>query len=241
MEYRYTAIILGKRETGETDRLYTLYTREAGKVTTLAKGVRKPNAKLAAQLENGYQTGVTVIRGRGIGKIAGAIAEERFNALREDFLVYRSLLATLDRVRTITELEEKDTEIYDLLQQFLTLSEKLVKQGKREMYFFLRECFLLQLYSTLGYHIDTARCIATGEKLAVNQKYVFSPRDGACVVATVGRAYPQTVPVSQNAIKVLRLILTNSLEALLKIQDAYLETRAIGQVAEGLYRWTIRH
>ncbi len=52
MEYRYTAIVLGKKEVGETDRLYTFYTREQGKVRVVAKGVRKPEAKLAGQLEN---------------------------------------------------------------------------------------------------------------------------------------------------------------------------------------------
>lgn len=241
MEYRYTAIVLGKRETGETDRLYTLYTREAGKVTTMARGVRKPTAKLAAQLENGSQVGVTVIRGRGIGKLAGAMAEERFPALRTDYQVYRAVLNTLDRVRTLTEPDESDREVYDLLQEFLTLSETLIQQGKKDQFFFLRECFLLKLYSYLGYHIDTQRCIVTGEKLTRGQRYAFSPRDGACLVAREAHKYPAAVPVSENAVVLLRLILTNSLPSLLKLSDAPQETKNIARVSEALYRWTIRH
>jgi DNA repair protein RecO (recombination protein O) len=241
MEYRYTAIVLGKRETGETDRLYTLYTREAGKITTMAKGVRKPTAKLASQLENGSQVGVTVIRGRGIGKIAGAIAEERFSSLRSDYEVYQLILTTLDRVRTLTEPEESDFEVYDLLQQFLHLSEELLKNEKRAQFFFLRECFLLQLYSLLGYHIDTHHCIATGEKLTRGQRYMFSPRDGACILAQEAHKYPQAVPVSEDAIVLLRLILTNTLASLLKLVDAHKETKTLGRIAEALYRWTIRH
>lgn len=241
MEHRYTAIVLGKRETGETDRLYTLYTREAGKVTTMAKGVRKPTAKLASQLENGSKVGVTVIKGRGIGKVAGAIAEERFPSLREDYEVYQLVLSTLDRVRTLTEPEEADSEVYDLLEQFLRLSEKLIAADKREQFFFLRESFLLKLYSYLGYHIDTHHCIATGEKLTRGKKYMFSPQDGACVVASVAHKYPQAVAVSEDTVVVLRLILTNSLASLLKLVDAPKETKRIARVAEALYRWTIRH
>ncbi len=241
MEYRYTAIVLGKRETGETDRLYTLYTREHGKVTTLAKGVRKPTAKLASQLENGSQVGVTIIKGRGIGKIAGAIAEERFLSLRQDYEVYQTLMNTLDRVRTLTEPEESDFEIYDLLQQFLTLSEELIKTNKKTQFFFLRECFLLQLYSFLGYQIDTRHCIATGIKLTRGERYMFSPRDGACILATEAHKYPQAVPVSEDAIVLLRVILTNSLSSLLKLSDAPKETNNIARIAEALYRWTIRH
>lgn len=241
MEYRYTAIVLGKRETGETDRLYTLYTKEAGKITTMARGVRKPTAKLAAQLENGSQVGVTVIRGRGIGKLAGATAEEHFPALRTDYEVYRLVLSTLDRVRTLTEPEESDDEVYTLLQQFLHLSETLIQDEKKEKFFFLRECFLLKLYSILGYHIDTKHCIATGEKLARGTRYVFSPQDGACLKAEEAHKYPQSVPVSEDAIVLLRLILTNNLGSLLKLSDAPKETKNIGRVAEALYRWTIRH
>jgi DNA repair protein RecO (recombination protein O) len=241
MEYRYTAIALGKRETGETDRLYTFYTREAGKLTAIAKGVRKPTAKLAAQLENGSKVGITVIKGRGIGKIAGAIAEERFPALRSNYDIYQLVLSTLDRVRTLTEPEEGDQEVYDLLEQFLTLSDQLVKEEKTEKFFFLRESFLLQLYSALGYHLDTHRCIATGEKLTRGQRYMFSPRDGACVLAQEAHKYPQSVPVSENTIILLRLILTNSLPSLLKLSDAPQETKNIARVAEALYRWTIRH
>lgn len=241
MEYRYTAIVLGKRETGETDRLYTFYTREAGKITTLAKGVRKSTAKLAAQLENGSQVGVTIIKGRGIGKLAGAIAEERFPALRKEYDVYHAVLQTLDRVRTLTEPEESDTVIYDLTRQFLEMSERLVQEGKKEQFFFLRECFLLQLYSALGYEINTRHCIATGEKLTRGQKYLFSPRDGACLVAREVQKYPQSVPVSEDALVLLRLILTNNLPSLLKLANASKETKNIARVAESLYRWTIRH
>ena len=241
MEYRYTAIVLSKRETGETDRLYTFYTQEVGKIVAMAKGVRKPTAKLASQLENGFQVGITVIKGRGIGKIAGAIAEERFPHLREDYQVYRSLLQTLDRVRILTEPEEGDRQVYTLLHDFLALSETLLKNKTPEKYFFLRECFLLKLYSILGYHIDTARCIATGEKLKTGQKYVFSPRDGACVIAGVARSYAGTIPVTENTIKMLRLILKNTLPSLVKLVPLPAETKRVAQVAESLYQWTIHH
>lgn len=241
MEYRYTAVVLGKKETGETDRLYTLYTEEAGKMSVMAKGVRKPVAKLAAQLENGTLLGVTVIRGRGIGKIAGAIAEERFTALREDHEILHSLLRTLERVRLLTEPDESDPVIFSLLTSFLELGDQAVKQAKREQFLFLRECFLLKLYSALGYHINTTRCLETGEKLIAGQRYVFSPKDGACILFEQGRKYPDALFVSEKTIKLLRLILNNTLESLLKIRNAEEETKNIARVGEGLYRWTIRH
>lgn len=47
MEYRYTALVLRKKEVGETDRLYTFYTKEQGKVRAVARGIRKSGARLS--------------------------------------------------------------------------------------------------------------------------------------------------------------------------------------------------
>ena len=65
MEYRYTAIVLKKREIGETDRLYTFMTREGGKVRAKAVGVRKSEAKLASSLETLMLSDIAIVRGKG--------------------------------------------------------------------------------------------------------------------------------------------------------------------------------
>ena len=40
--YRLSAIILRRRDMGEADRLLTVFARDQGKLTLLAKGVRTP-------------------------------------------------------------------------------------------------------------------------------------------------------------------------------------------------------
>ena len=42
MDYKYNGIILSKKDVAETDRIYSIYTREAGKIRVLGKGVRNP-------------------------------------------------------------------------------------------------------------------------------------------------------------------------------------------------------
>src|SRR3977135_3661244 len=48
--YRDSAVVLRKLDYGESDRIYTLLTREHGKVGALARGVRRPTSRLAAAL-----------------------------------------------------------------------------------------------------------------------------------------------------------------------------------------------
>ena len=112
MEYRYTAIVLKNREVGETDRLYTFYTKEQGKIRAVAKGIRKSGAKLASQLENGMRADVAVARTRGTGKITGALAEESYPNFRVRFGMLRTVLSSLDRFERLIQFDESDQELY---------------------------------------------------------------------------------------------------------------------------------
>ncbi len=49
--YRLTAIILKRKNTGESDRVITVFSKEKGKVRLLAKGVRSIRSRRASYLE----------------------------------------------------------------------------------------------------------------------------------------------------------------------------------------------
>ena len=51
--YRTEAIILRRTNYGEADRVISLITPDRGKISGIAKGVRKPKSKLAGGLELG--------------------------------------------------------------------------------------------------------------------------------------------------------------------------------------------
>ena len=48
--YRVSAIVLKRHDQGEADRLLTVFTRDRGKLTLLAKGVRKPASRKAGHI-----------------------------------------------------------------------------------------------------------------------------------------------------------------------------------------------
>ena len=64
------------------DRLYSIYTNEAGKIRVLGKGVRNPNAKLAGSLESVTYSEINVSRTKGLGKITSAVASNSFLAIK---------------------------------------------------------------------------------------------------------------------------------------------------------------
>lgn len=237
MEYRANAIVLKKKEVGETDRLYTLFTDNHGKIQVVAKGVRKSEAKLAGQLENFTLAQIMIVKGRGTGKIAGAVAEKSFIHLRSDVDILKRVLDAVNNFERLVGLDEKDDELFHLLENYLTLANDLVKENKKEKMFLLTEGFLFQLFAHLGYEIETGVCAVSGEKLKTGENYFFSPSSGGILRSEHVHGAKGAFPISENAIKLIRLILGNKLESLARIQLAEGQLREIRQVSTRFYQW----
>ena len=69
---------------GETDRILTLLTRHFGKVSVVAKGIRKPTSRLAGHAEPLTHATYQLARGRNLDVLTGADSRALYRALRED-------------------------------------------------------------------------------------------------------------------------------------------------------------
>jgi DNA repair protein RecO (recombination protein O) len=237
MELRYNAIILKKKEVGETDRLYTLYTEGAGKIQVVAKGVRKSEAKLAGQLETLMQGLIIIVKGRGAGKIAGAVAEKNFIALRSDLDMLRRVLETVAIFDRLVGFEDADPELFALLQSYLVLADECARESKKEKVLLLSEGFLFQLFAHLGYAIETGVCAVSGERLPSGEKHFFSPSAGGILLGQHTYTTEGAFRISENVIKLIRLFLHNRLETLVKVTVSSDELRETRQVATRFFQW----
>ncbi len=62
--YRTQGIILGKVDRGESDRLFTIYTKDYGIINLLARSERKIKSKLRSGLELFYLSEIEFIQGK---------------------------------------------------------------------------------------------------------------------------------------------------------------------------------
>ncbi|MFZ2187060.1 MAG: DNA repair protein RecO [Candidatus Moraniibacteriota bacterium] len=237
MELRYNAIVIRKKEVGETDRLYTLYTAEQGKVQLVAKGVRKSEAKLAGQLETLMQGLVIVVKGRGTGRIAGAVAEKNFLHLRTDLDILKRILETVSIFERLIEWDEPDRELFQLLGTYLSLADDLARERKKEKIFLLTEGFLIQLFAHLGYAIETDRCAVSGKKLQSGEQHFFSPSAGGMLAGQRTHGAEHVFPVSENTIKLIRLFLGNRLETLSRVKVEPAALREVHLVVTRFFQW----
>src|ERR1700737_397182 len=75
--YREEAVVLRKLDYGEADRIYTLLTKDHGKIGAIARGVRKTSSKLASALEVYSQVDIQLAHGRNLDVIAQVIRKPK--------------------------------------------------------------------------------------------------------------------------------------------------------------------
>ena len=247
MQLSYTALVLRKYDTGETDRVYSLLTKEGGKVRAVARGVRKPEAKLAGQLETLSLASVSIMRSRGRGNISGAIAEEFFPNIRKDEMALRAALEAVSVIDRRMEEGEPDMETFALLLGFLRALEivsALPREGNDEEMRFAEKVFLLsqgffwKLLDRLGYRIEAKRCAVGEEVLVAGERYSFSSDVGGIVCVRHRERASIALPFSESAVKFLRLLFVNSLASLPKLSIDRETTLSLRRALKSFLDWT---
>lgn len=237
MDYKYTGIIMNKRNVGETDRLYTIYTEESGKVRFLGKGVRKPNAKLAGSLEPTTLAEIFVAKSRGMGKITGAI-------IAENFLGLKSNLEALSRINQIFRIferviseQEQDKEIFEILLGFMRGLDRLSKEEKSEDKMdLLMLGFVFKLLSATGYRLEVEKCVSCESRLQPENNY-FSAGKGGVLCQKCHRQENKRIKISSESIKLIRIFLKNKIDNLTKLQVAQKDMNNLKVIAQEALNW----
>jgi DNA repair protein RecO (recombination protein O) len=112
--YNDSGIVLRRTDIRDSDRILTILTRSHGKISALARGLRKPTAKLAAHVDLFAQAEMSFVSGYNLEILTGAVRSP--DSYFDDgiaALTYASLLTeVIDRT---TEPSAPVPELYDLL------------------------------------------------------------------------------------------------------------------------------
>jgi len=113
--YKTDAIVLRARSLGEADKIFTLFTRERGKIDAVGKGVRRAQSRLGGRLEFGCEAALTMHRGRSLDVVTGAeLVRSRFLALAAPG-AYATAHVIVELVDAFCEPDHPEPEIYRLL------------------------------------------------------------------------------------------------------------------------------
>lgn len=228
--YRATAVVLRRINYGETDRILTLYTREHGRISAIAKGSRKPVSRLAAGTELFTFGRYLLATGKTLEVVTQSETRESFPNIRADInrIAYATYMAEL--VNETVEDRDPNPDLFDTV-----LSNLYLLEGGVDPEVVIR-VFELQLMASSGYkpHIEScARCGAPPPK----QRIAFSPSVGGVVCGACGSMPEDVIYIHPQTL--------TAMSALLIAEPAQIrETKLLSGVRKemaSVMKWYIRY
>lgn len=206
MTYNTEGIILRYRDIGEYDRIYSVLTRDYGKVDAWAQGVRKPQSKLVAHLQPLYFCDFMFARGRRFDRVAQVRVQNRFGQLWIDLEklskgVYIAALADI-----VLRPGTREHSVFDLFFSTLTLLEK--GDGALEL------MFSIKLLRESGFSPELKNCVLCKKEAVGLGRYFDAIRGGVICNDCFVHAGAEAFQVSSLTLETMETILNSPLARL---------------------------
>jgi DNA repair protein RecO (recombination protein O) len=217
--------VLRSRDYGEGHRLQTLFTREEGKILAVAKGIKKPRAKLAASLQHFTLGEMQLARGRRFDIITQVHVLNPHYGLRTslDALMYASYFAELFD-ESLAERQPHGA-LFDLLVDVLS------RLAAGETPDILARYVEISLIALLGYLPQLTRCAHCQTPLLQQDEngtarwpvwLGFSSSQGGALCLDCLPGVPGAKRIAAGTVQVAQLLLTKGTDA---IKDTPLSPR----------------
>ncbi|HUA75334.1 MAG TPA: DNA repair protein RecO [Solirubrobacteraceae bacterium] len=119
------AVVLRSIRYGEADRILHLYTPARGRVSAIAKGVRRARSRFGGRLEPFFRLRIELHEGRGeLLTVTGAETLDGYPRLREDARALDAAARACDAVGRLFETSEPHPGVFNLLCRKLTLLDQ---------------------------------------------------------------------------------------------------------------------
>lgn len=198
--YRTKGIVLSKRDSGEADQIFVLYTQDFGKIEVVGKAIRKITSKLRASIDVFYFIELEFIQGKNRKILTDAILLNKLSRVAKIFQI----------VEKLTTNQEKDEKIWSLI---ISVVKKLsVSDTDNNEIFF--QYFLWNFFTLLGYSPELYTCTICAKKL-LPEIFFLSPEHGGVVCLRCCN-FP-AINISVDSVKLIRFFIKEPIEKVEKL------------------------
>ncbi len=164
-QFKTEAVVLRTFRYGEADRILHLYTSERGRVSAIAKGVRRVKSRFGGRLEPLFRVNLVLHEGRGeLCTVTQAETVAAHGALRERREALERASQACDAVLRLLDSQEPNRPAYNLLCRELQLldADPAAGIGNRGRAHAL--AFRLKLLLAAGFAPELAACASCGDR-----------------------------------------------------------------------------
>jgi DNA repair protein RecO (recombination protein O) len=155
------AVVLRSMRYGEADRILHVYTPHRGRVSAIAKGVRRARSRFGGRLEPFFRLRIELHEGRGeLLTVTGAQTVNGHAGLREDARALDAAARACDAVGRLFETSEPHPGVFNLLCRKLSLLDENPAGATRASAL----AFRLKLLVAAGLAPQLGACACCGER-----------------------------------------------------------------------------
>ena len=113
--YTASGIVLRRIDLGEKDRILTVFTKEHGKLSAVAKGSRRPGSRLSGASEPFTYSKMFLATGRDLDVLSQAEVKESFPNIKAAMASVAYAVYLLELADRFTEERHPNPELFDTL------------------------------------------------------------------------------------------------------------------------------
>ena len=241
-DYKTEVIILRAWKSKEYDRIYSVFSREHGKMRVVGIGTRRPKAKLASGLEPLTRSDIFLVKCRALDRVKGTIVLRQYTSLKQHLDHLVSSKKTVSILEKLLGDNEASEEIFVAMKDYFKLIDKM-----SEAHLLMEQCHKqiggniitkdlpvwqlaqLALFWKIiywnGYFPRFRHCTYCDRKIEERDRYEFILSQGInCGCRSIERAFPDDaknnlkVDLSKNVIKLIKFLVAQPMEDVEKIK-----------------------
>ncbi len=191
------AVIIMHRDFGEADRILRVLTPGLGKISVLAKGVRKSSSRKAPHIEPFTHSSLVLAKGQNFWILTQADTIDRYLQINSD--LYRTGLAAyiLELSDRLVVEDQPDHSIFRLILDALRQIDESTDPFIPATYYEIR------LIDITGFKPELFHCVNCRREITQQDQY-FSILQGGVVCPACSQFQRNLLPVSQSSLKYLR-------------------------------------
>jgi DNA repair protein RecO (recombination protein O) len=232
--FKTEALVMGSIRLREADRIVTLYTRERGRLSAVAKGVRRTKSRIGGRLEPFSLVHVVLYAGSGsLYTITGVETVRSFQGVRESLDRMEEGGRLLEAVRRLFPEEESNPAAFNLLVRAVA---RLSKAEDRAAAALVVLATRLKLLVALGYLPELDSCVQCGND---DMLCGFRPSLGGMVCSECyAHEHHDCFSISPGGLAAMRDLLDHPLSGL---SDVVLDGPATAEVERAIAQTLAHH
>lgn len=209
-----SAIILHGRKYSDTSKILHAYTKEHGKISLIAKGVRSAKNTMGSAIEALRCSSITwyTYPNKDLHLLKSAEIAIPLHHITSDYETLMSAMGIVEIISITQEIEESNPQIFEIaMKAMIALNNKQCSKSP----YIITLLFLLQLAHIMGFGMHVTSCPITGEIIDLHQDDIlFSFVHGGCVSTIISHPNRDCILLKSSAVGILQKLNEASFESI---------------------------